>query len=68
MSKNVSVSVAVAVAEPKPEPTEEVTLAADHEHQGEQHKKGAQITVPKRVADWLRSNGVVDPAPASAEG
>lgn len=58
---------AAAVAAQKPEPTEEVTLAADHEHQGVPHKKGAQITVPKRVADWLRSNGVVDPAPESAK-
>lgn len=43
----------------KPEPTEEVTLAADHEHGGVEHKKGDTLIVPKRVADWLRANGVV---------
>lgn len=41
------------------EPTEDVVLNADHEHAGVAHKKGETITVPKRVADWLRSNGVV---------
>lgn len=43
----------------KPEPTEEVVLDADHEHEGVPRAKGDTLTVPKRVADWLRANGVV---------
>lgn len=51
----------------KPEPTEEVVLDADHEHAGKPYKKGDTLTVSKRVADWLRANGVVGQAPATEQ-
>jgi hypothetical protein len=51
--------------EAKAEPTEEVVLDADHEHAGKPYKKGDTLTVSKRVADWLRANGVVGQAPAT---
>jgi hypothetical protein len=60
MSKTASTAHA---SEPQ---SEEVLLAADHKHAGQLHKKGTSITVPKHVADWLRSNAVVG-QPTTAE-
>lgn len=53
--------------EAKAEPTETVVLDADHEHEGKPYKKGDTLTVSKRVADWLRANGVVGQAPATEQ-
>ena len=53
--------------EEQAQPTEEVVLDADHEHEGKPRKKGETLTVPKRVADWLRANGVVGQAPATEQ-
>lgn len=58
---------APAAQQDKAEPTETVVLDADHEHGGVPHKKGAKLSVPKRVADWLRANGVVGQAPATEQ-
>ena len=56
-----------AAPEAKPEQTVQVVLDADHEHDGVPHQKGETLTVPKRVADWLRANGVVGQAPATEQ-
>ena len=40
-----------------------VTLAREHEHQGERKPVGAQISVHPETARWLRDQGVISNSP-----
>jgi hypothetical protein len=46
--------------------TETVVLAKPHTHQGKVYAPGTRLTVPTVTANWLRAQGVVNPA-ASAD-
>ncbi len=67
MSKTNAAAPSAPAPHPEAEPTETVVLTADHEHGGVPHKAGDKLTVPRRVADWLRANGVVGQAPATEQ-
>ena len=46
----------------KPEETEKVKLAKPHTHAGKDYAAGAELTVGKSTADWLRKAKVVETA------
>ncbi|MFC5525214.1 hypothetical protein ACFPPA_05605 [Rhodanobacter ginsengisoli] len=44
-----------------------VTLKKDHTHAGNPYKAGEPIEVDQHDAEWLATNGVIDPLPASGK-
>ena len=50
----------------KTEETEKVKLAKPHTHAGKDYNAGAELSVGKSTADWLRKAGVVETAQTAA--
>lgn len=62
-SKRPNTKSRVRQAATAPAALECVTLLREHQHQGECHPAGAQISVHPETAQWLRAQGVISNSP-----